>query len=172
MIELSPGLSYTPDVKGAILLDVADVIPLLPPSIQVDGICLERKAEFHWTVLVPRYIAEGNIQREETIAKRVGEFVSDHVLRASALMDEYYVCHKPNPEGDIQMTVVQKLAVEGADELWKYLRETEGLELESPFPHVTLYKSSNSRYGIGVNNAQDRAAYCEARPGIADLLAS
>lgn len=170
MIELGPGLVYTPDVKGAILLDVAHIIPALPATIVVDGVELERKTEFHWTVLVPRHIAGEDLPREGEIARRVGEFVSHHALQALALADEYYVCHKPNSEGDTQTTVVQKLIVSGVDELWRHLYTTEAIELESPFPHVTLYKSSNSPYGIGVNNSQDRSAYCELRPDIVDLL--
>lgn len=170
MIELGPGLTYTQDIKGAILLDVTDIIPDIPAQITVDDTLLERKREFHWTVLVPRYIVPEDLAREEAIAARVGEFAAHHVLRATGLLPEYYLCHKPNAAGETQCTVVQKLAVEGVNDLWEYLIATEGLQLEAPFPHVTLYKSANSPYGIGVNNAHDRATYCEVRSDIAELL--
>lgn len=69
----------------------------------------------------------------------------------------------------MQITVNAGVQLLGLDALQAALRQRASIDIATT-PYVTLLKSANSPYGIGVNNASDLAEYCVKRNDIAATL--
>lgn len=167
--ELTPHVWYDPDVKGYIMFDATQHIPDMPP-ITVDGIELLPKNEYHVSLVAARKAAAQNAAQEAAIVRLVEDYLGrpDAGLSWGGLTGEYYLCHKPGQSGELQHTVLAGASIIGLTGLQRMLRHHFGIA--PSHPHVTLLKSANSAYGIGVNSADDLALYCEKRPDLAKIL--
>lgn len=167
--ELARNVVYDPEVKGYIMYDATACIPELP-SITIDGVEVFPKEEYHVSLVAARKAAQQNPEQEAAIVRLVSEYLRrpGNALEWDGLTGEYYLCHKLNEQGEMQFTVVAGAAIIGLEGLQRMLRHH--FSIPPSQPHVTLLKSANSPYGIGVNSADDLANYCELRPDIAPKL--
>lgn len=144
------------DAEGTnyIMLDVTDEIGS-QQARTVEGVELLPKDEYHVT-LVPAGKLSGDESVVELVIDEVRTFLAhnpDEVV-FEELSGERYVCTK----GD-EMTLIAPAIVLGLDGLRGVVRRHVP-DYAPTFPHVTLLKSANSRYGIGVNSVDDLQAYC------------
>ena len=79
------------------------------------------------------------------------------------------MCKKPNADNETQVTVIADVQLAGIEALQALMRERVGVNISTTL-HVTLLKSANSPYGIGVNSAADLAAYCVKRADVANAM--
>jgi hypothetical protein len=151
------------------MFDATACIPELP-SITIDGVEVFPKEEYHVSLVAARKAAQQNPEQEAAIVRLVSEYLRrpGNALEWDGLTGEYYLCHKLNEQGEMQFTVVAGAAIIGLEGLQRMLRHH--FSIPPSQPHVTLLKSANSPYGIGVNSADDLANYCEVRPDIAQQL--
>lgn len=155
--ELGKGVWYDPEGTGYIMYDLTDqLIPLKPVTIG-DQLLLP-KTEFHCSLVAARKVSQEELAVEATIVERVQNYLGERSLRFVNLTGDYYHCQK-----DGESTVIAGVHIEGLDELRVLVREVVP-DYEPPFPHVTLLKSENSEYGIGVNSAQALATLCVKLP--------
>lgn len=144
------------DVEGTnyIMLDVTKEVGV-QHTRTIDGIELFPKDEYHVTLLPASKLSD-DPDIVESIVGDVRVFFDEHPHRVvfERLGDERYVCTK-----DEEMTLIAPAIVVGLDSLRQIVqRRMPGYA--PAFPHVTLLKSANSQYGIGVNSQQDFAERC------------
>jgi|GEM_PF-4768911 len=159
MIEiLAPGIRYDSDTKGYIMLDVGRVIPELR-STEKNGVKLLPKAEFHCSIVAARDLSDGNPELEALIVETTKASLHRVPIKVTGLSGAYYIC-KETKDGDAtQTTVIGGLETSSLDDLHKSLQKI--VPTYQPFiPHVTLLKSQNSKYGIGVNSQTDLEKLC------------
>lgn len=144
------------DAEGTnyIMLDVTDEIGD-QQARTIDGVELLPKDEYHVT-LVPASKFSEDESVVESVVDEVRAFLArnpDEIV-FKELLDERYVCTK----GD-ELTLIAPAVVLGLDALRAVVRRHVP-DYAPAFPHVTLLKSANSKYGIGVNSMDDLHEYC------------
>lgn len=169
--ELGRGVWYDSAVKGYAMLDVTEHISDVSPT-QVDGVQLMPKHEYHVSIANVRGLADGNRAVEAAMVRLLEGYLGDErqVFGWLGLTNRYYVCHKPNEQGEQQTTVIGEAEILGLEGLERAMRHQFGEHIRLSQPHVTLLKSANSPYGIGVNNAEELALYCEYRSELAAVI--
>ncbi|HSX31073.1 MAG TPA: hypothetical protein VLE99_04100 [Candidatus Saccharimonadales bacterium] len=159
-IELGADVWYSADVKGYAMLRLPD---LEPRAITFAGVQLAPKAEYHCSILAARKLAQGDAEKEHGLVEAVRLWLSQNALTYNCLNGEVHVCRRRNEAGEEEMTVVAGVVVDGLAALHAALQK-DFPEVPALIPHATVLKSANSPYGIGVNSAEDLAAYCEPHP--------
>lgn len=152
-VDISPNVWYDPGVKNYFMLDVTAAIET-PTEIDIDGVVLFPKDEYHCSLVPAGKIAEG--QRLQGLNYFLVTYLraNPDLLRFDGLGDERYICKKND-----EVTLVAPARVVGIEALRAAVRQMIP-EYEPAFPHVTLLKSENSPYGIGINSEKDLAEYC------------
>ena len=144
------------DAEGTnyIMFDVTEEVGEQQARV-VDGVELLPKEEYHVS-LVPAGRLSNDVTVVETVINDVRAFVRDNpnMVVFGSLDDERYVCTK----GD-EKTLIAPANVLGLEGLCAVVRRYVP-DYAPVFSHVTLLKSANSRYGIGVNSADDLRMYC------------
>lgn len=168
--DLGKNVWYDPSIKGYAMVDITPHIPTLEPLV-VDGVELFPKTEYHVSLANVRAIAGGDMDLESRVVSDIAACLVDGAVSLTwgGFTGDVYVCKKPNADSDMQVTVVAGVWLLGLDVLQAMMRQRARVEI-STAPHVTLLKSANSPYGIGVNNADDLAAYCTLRTDVAKAL--
>ena len=150
--ELGQAVWYDPDGTGYIMLDVTKFIET-PAEMMIDNERLLPKNEFHCSLVAARKITKSP-DEEARVVDTTRNFLARETIRFTGLTGERYVCRK-----DGEMTLIAGASVEGLDKL---RTEVSALlpEYQPPFAHVTLLKSENSPFGIGINSADELAERC------------
>ncbi len=147
------------------MLDVAAHIPdLLPVMLDTPSGSAELfpKHELHVSLASLRKLAGENPAMEAAMVCFLEYYLKDtaHELAWCGLTGEYYRCQKPRDEGELQHTIIGAAEIIGLRSLETAMRHALDTRIRLCTPHVTLLKSVNSPYGIGVNSPDDLAAYC------------
>ena len=156
-VQLAPDVVYDPNTKGYIMLQLPE---LTVNPLEFEGIQLTPKRTFHCSLVAARKLAAGRAGIEERIVDIVRRQLAIEPVKFSGLTGQVYVCRKPNDAGEMQTAVIAMADILGLDGLRHALYQ-ENQDFTVSLPHVTLLKSGNSPYGIGVNFEADLAAYCE-----------
>lgn len=170
--ELGQDVWYDQEVKGYVMLDLQgqlDGLAAIPEVIDVDGVQLQRKHEMHCSLVAARKLAGEDPQTEARIVDAVHTWLQTNTLSFDGFTGDVYVCHKPNDAGEEQTTVIAGVAIKGLTGLWQAVRHVSP-DFNDPSLHITLYKSQNSPYGIGVNSAADLSSLCTRRNNLAGLV--
>lgn len=145
---------YNPEKGHYIMLDITDEIGKQVPQI-IEGVELLPKDEYHVSLVPAQKLSE-----DEAVVRSIVEDVrcllqaNPGAVSWGSLGDERYVCKE-----DDEVTLVAPAAVVGLSGLREVVRRhVPGFN--PAFPHVTLLKSANSPYGIGISSSDDLAAYC------------
>lgn len=145
---------YDPDVKNYIMLDITKDIEQQKPLV-IDGVELLPKDEYHCS-LVP----VGKLSDDPDAVARIVSDIKDYLaftpdsIRFDGFMDKYFVCKKED-----ETTLIVEAKILGLGGLRKIVQQTIS-DYQPTFPHVTLLKSENSPYGIGINSNKDLKTYC------------
>ncbi len=150
-VELGPGIWYSEEM-GYIIAEVPD---LQPEPITVDGVLLNPKDEYHVSLVPARELANGDPEREAEIVRQVRAYLAHTAVKHGNLTGEMHICRELNKAGDIERTVIAGIQVVGLVAL------RSELGLPEAVPHVTVLKSANSLYGIGVNSITDLQQLCK-----------
>lgn len=168
--QLGKGVWYDPSVKGYVMLDITAHAPK-PEPLVVDGVALFPKSEYHISLANVRAIAGGDMSKESQIVSAMKGCLSDEAVSLTwvGFGGNVYVCKKPNADNETQVTVIADVQLAGIEALQALMCERVGVNISTTL-HVTLLKSANSPYGIGVNSAADLAAYCVKRDDVANAM--
>jgi len=157
-VKLASNVVYDPDTKGYIMLEV----PQLPVSeLELEGEILKPRTTFHCSLVAARKLSNGDEVSERRIVATVEKLLRVHHVKFEGIAPDIYVCRKPDLDGNQQTTIIAGAKILGFEELKEGLQRE--LNMEISLPHVTLLKSSNSPYGIGVNSQSDLSKYCVRR---------
>ncbi len=169
--ELGQQVWYDADTKGYAMLDVSGYIPPLQP-VEVEGVTLLPKHEYHVSIANLRGIAGENLEIEPEMVWFMQAYLAGptHQLAWKGLTGAYYLCRKPNAEGDMQQTLIGEVEIAGLASLERAMRQKFAIPITLSRPHVTLLKSANSPYGIGVNSPKDLAQLCRRQDELGELL--
>lgn len=152
--QLGQKVWYDPEGTGYVMLDVTSFIKPLEP-MEIDGQKLLPKSEYHCSLLAARKVANDKVSEEQLVGV-VKIFLKNKTISFESLVEnELYVCRK---EG--QVTVIASATIVGLDELHQEIKQLIP-DYAPLFPHVTLLKSENSQYGIGINSQVDFENLCE-----------
>ncbi|QQS21697.1 hypothetical protein IPM09_04230 [Candidatus Saccharibacteria bacterium] len=159
--ELGRDVWYDGGLKGYAMLDVTHSVPAISPLV-IDGTELLPKEEYHVSIAKLRALARGDAAKEAELVTFLQEYFAeqDHEFRWAGLTGDYYVCRKPNQAGETQMTLIGSVEIVGLRALERAMRDRFDPAIRLSQPHVTLLKSTNSPYGIGINSADDLASLC------------
>lgn len=145
------------------------LIPVQPALINSESVSIfavnqdfNPKEEFHITII-------GNKNIVSELTDKIEEFNPDQqiefknklsgltqLLGNITFIDEYYLVKKnyETEEGNEErQSIIQKVNVEGIDDFYKEFSSLTGIDLGTPFPHVTLFTKGNkptSSKGIGI----------------------
>lgn len=151
--QLGQKVWYDEAVMGYVMLDITgDIKP--PKKMEIDGQNLLPKSEYHCSLVAARKLANEKVSEAQIIGI-VRNFLATHTIRFISLTDERFVCRK---RGEI--TVISGAKVIGLEELRAELQQLIPTYV-SLFPHVTLLKSENSPYGIGIDSQLDFEYLCQ-----------
>lgn len=156
--ELGNGVWYDPEAKGYIMLDVTGSVATQHPRT-IDDTILLPKSEYHCSLAAVRKLANEDREVEAKLVDDVKRYLGNNAVEFAGMTGDYYFCQKTNDAGEIESTVIGGVTIIGLDGLRALLREKIP-EYQPPFPHVTLLKSANSKFGIGVNSQEDLRTYC------------
>ena len=155
-VNITEKIWYDPQVKNYVMLDVTEDIERPKPITLDSQIVLEPKDEYHCTLVAAGKLSSDQDAVRELIADISDYFQSDpNAVQFNGLGPDYYVCHK----GD-ESTLIVSAVIIGLDGLRDIVRKKFPGYGES-IPHITLLKSENSQYGIGINSPADLSKYCE-----------
>lgn len=149
--HLTESVWYDPDVKNYVMLDVTDAITP-PTSLMIDDVELLPKDEYHCTLVPVGKLLEDDFAR--VLLGDISEYLSQNAVEFDGLTGEYHLCRKQE-----EVTLIASARIVGLDGLREVVRRHVP-DYQPPFPHVTLLKSANSPYGIGVNSDADYDALC------------
>lgn len=150
--QLGQKVWHEPEGTGYIMLDVTDNIKPFDP-LEIDGQKLLPKSEYHCSLVAARKLVNNEISEDELVGV-VRKFLQKKTIRFNSLTKELFVCRK-----DGEVTVIAGAEVIGLEALRAKLKRI--IPDYSPlFPHVTLLKSANSQYGIGINSEAELENYC------------
>lgn len=144
------------------MLDVTEHIPPLHSTV-IDGVTVyPKEGEFHVSIANLRELALQNPFQEAAMALFLRHQMASEENRLSwnGFSGEYYVCHKPNEQGEQQTMVIAGVDIVGLRALERTMRHTFDTSIRLSQPHVTLLKSANSPYGIGVNSPEALQNLC------------
>lgn len=148
--HLTESVWYDPDVKNYVMLDVTDAITPLT-SLMIGDVELLPKDEYHCTLVPVGKLLEDDAAG--VLLDDIGEYLSQNTVEFDGLTGDYHLCRK---QGEV--TLIASARIMGLDGLREVRRHVS--DYQPPFPHVTLLKSANSPYGIGVNSDADYDALC------------
>ncbi|MFZ1258597.1 MAG: hypothetical protein WAQ25_03950 [Candidatus Saccharimonas sp.] len=153
-VNITENIWYDPEVKNYVMLDVTDAVGAQEARV-IDGVDLLPKHEYHVT-LVPAGKLGKTALEVAAIINNIESFLKQHpaVMQFQKLGTERYICRK-----DDEMTLIAPAVITGLDALRAIVRQRVP-DYQPAFPHVTLLKSANSPYGIGINSQKDLANYC------------
>lgn len=154
-INITEKIWYDSEVKSYIMLDVTDEISSQRARV-VDNVELLPKDEYHVS-LVPASKLSEDASVVQDVVQDVTQFLRENpgVVVFEGLGEERYVCRK-----DGEVTMIAPAIIIGVESLRQVVRQH--IPGYAPaFPHVTLLKSANSPYGIGVNSEDDLQQMCE-----------
>lgn len=146
---------HDPEVKNYIMLDVTDEIP--PQQMQtIDNVELLPKDEYHVS-LVPASKLSEDASVVQDVVQDVTRLLRENpgVVVFEGLGEERYVCRKNG-----EVTMIAPAIIIGVESLRQIVRQYVP-DYAPAFPHVTLLKSANSPYGIGVNSEDDLQLMCK-----------
>ncbi len=145
---------HDPEVKNYFMLDVTNTIPAQIPK-SFEGIELLPKDEYHCTLVAPNKITDSLDDQAEIERSVTAYFMANpDAVQFDGLTDRLYVCRE-----DGEMTLVAEARILGLDGLRRCIQSIVP-EYKAILPHVTLLKSQNSPYGIGIHSADDLANLC------------
>lgn len=146
---------YDLEVKSYVMLDVTEEIGEQKP-LKVNGIELLPKEEYHVTLVAAGKIADGDEKLTRNLISDISKYLLSNPESVSfgGLGDERFTCHK-----DGETTLIAPAVIIGIEGLRKVVT-SRIVNYKPAFPHVTLLKSENSLYGIGVNSQDDLEQYC------------
>jgi hypothetical protein len=135
--------------EGYIILSGIE-LPGLPDSISVDGYELQRKDEFHVTLVggVASKSLPDSENSKATVKAAFDEFAKTHDLTQYELTDELRLLKR-----DDRVTVVVMVKLPGIDELYEYLNAKLGTSLPVQPTHITIY-SLDPNVGISLNSLE------------------
>ncbi|HEX6462172.1 MAG TPA: hypothetical protein VFZ58_02760 [Candidatus Saccharimonadales bacterium] len=132
------------------------------PPLTYRSVVFEPKQELHCSVLcIPSITAlAADHSLEQSLRQFVKDFVQSHGISFHRFGAELYSCEH---QGARSIVVTARL--NGINELFEGIRLhfSQLQQLPDPALHVTLYKY-NHRYGIGIQNNEERAQLCQAVP--------
>lgn len=155
-VNITEKIWYDPEVKNYVMLDVTDDIPRPLPFTTHQGVLLEPKTEYHCTL-----VAAGKLSDDPTAVQEVIEDIAQYIkarpndIAYEGLGDDYYICQKAE-----ETTLIVSAIATGLIGLREVVRG-KFPEYEDTSPHITLLKSENSAYGIGINSLSDLDNYCQ-----------
>ena len=170
--ELGNGVWYDASLKGYAMLDVTDHIPPLRTT-DVEGVMVHPKmGEFHVSIANLRELAHHNPAQEAAMALFLRDQMADRQNCPSwnGFTGEFYVCRKPNEQGEEQTTIIAGVDIAGLRALERAMRHAFDTSIHLSHPHVTLLKSENSPYGIGVNSAEALVRLCMRDDTLAERI--
>lgn len=161
--QLGSGVWYGSE-KGYIMLDVPDPDPQALDVHEKWGSAslYPKGGEYHCSLVAARKLAGDVPEAEQTIKNIVREYTTEHDLSFGGFIGDLYICRKQNDDNEWQTTAIAEVVVVGLDGLIHALRR-QFPDFPTPMQHVTLLKTVNSPYGIGVNSTADLANYCTQR---------
>lgn len=153
-VNLTESIWYDPEVKNYVMLDVTGSVDKQGSQV-IGGLELLPKDEYHVT-LVPAGKLGKTALETSLILGGIEELLASHpgVIEFQGLGPERYICCK-----DDETTLIAPALITGLDAL-RVIVQQNVKDYSPAFPHVTLLKSANSPYGIGIHSAEDLAAYC------------
>lgn len=153
-VNLAENIWHDPEATNYIMLDVTDQIPLQLPQT-IDGVELMPKDEYHISLVAAGKLSD-NPREVATTIEAVREYLGsiEKLPEFVTLGAERYRCRK----GD-EVTLIAPAKIIGLDGLREVVK-VRYPDYAPPFPHVTLLKSANSPYGIGINSSDDFELYC------------
>ncbi len=151
--QLGQKVWYDVEGTGYIMLDVTDNIAPLE-EIKIDGQRLLPKPEYLCSLLAARKVVNDKVS-ETQLVELVRKFLVNRIIRFESLIGDLYVCRKKG-----ELTVISGANISGLDDLRQEIKKLIP-DYAPIFPHVTLLKSENSQYGIGINSQADLDSFCE-----------
>ncbi len=153
-VNLTEHIWYNPSVKNYVMLDITDSIGT-QSEMMVEGVTLVPKDEYHCS-LVPAGKLGDTPQEVAAIIEDVRQHLEAHRddIHFEGLGHERYLCEKNG-----EYTLIAPAIITGLSALRQAVCARIP-DYQPPFPHVTLLKSVNSQYGIGINSERDLATYC------------
>lgn len=134
-------------------------IPGLPASITVHGEVLRLQPEFHISLVGVKYLAP---EITDKLVELFTEFTKTHDITLDHFIDDFRYTTK-----DDRAAVFVRCEATNVPELFDYLRQGTGHNLETPPTHVTLYaRPGKGIRGIGVINAAQLAASEPVAPDV------
>lgn len=136
------------------MLDVtSDIEPLRP--INIGGFELLPKEEYHVTLVPTRKLtSEIAVQREIVESVRAYLQGATGELKFEGIGEDRYLCR----DGE-EATLIAPAYVSGLDGLRRVVGGIVA-DYAPAFPHVTLLKNADSKYGIGINSEEDLQRLC------------
>lgn len=155
-VHITEKIWYDPEVKNYVMLDVTDDIEHPVATIIKPPTVLLPKDEYHCTLVAAGKLSANHDQVREVI-EDIKAYLLEHpnMVTFEGIGTDYYYCCK-----DDESTLIVSALVTGLDGLRDVVRRTFPEYSESS-PHITLLKSENSPYGIGINSPTDLNQYCE-----------
>ena len=144
---LRPGTRLCIGDNGAVLWPMpANQLPELPATLRVDGRVLQRKSEFHITVLGA---LPGDDRDKERTAPDLAASVQTCALQPDQveLLDELWLLEKSGAAG-VDQTIAVACRAAAFEQARAALARLAGIELSPAPAHITLFTSGSN--GIGV----------------------
>jgi hypothetical protein len=162
---LSEKVWYDKEGTGYVMFDVSDSVPKLD-QLNIEGRELLSKDEFHCSLIATRKYAELEWDGTADISAREAGMVAAirgqlgrRTVEFLGFTGEYYLCEKDN-----EATIIGLVGLKGINELRQTISDMTGVVIDPPEPHVTLYKTLNSQYGIGIRNEEEFTLRCRNLP--------
>ncbi len=139
--------------RGYILLSDLKITNI-PEDIQVEGIDLVKKSEFHITLVAANRLAnlinpEDSERIEAEITDKFKEFVKENPIENFELTHEFRLAQRGEKK-----TVVAMVNIENLASFYDELRQSYGEEIPTQPAHVTLY-SLQPEEGISLSSQEN-----------------
>ncbi|XKT74544.1 MAG: hypothetical protein ACJKTH_00405 [Patescibacteria group bacterium UBA2163] len=135
--------------KGYIGMPV--VLGTLPDTVAVEGVTLQRKDEFHVSLVCVKNILAQMSEVEERVLALFCEYIQEHDMPSV-----YFTGAFRFAENDERKTLVALCEVENLTPFFDKLNEEFGIDIPYQPTHVTLYTLQPNK-GIGLNTPDDLA---------------
>ena len=169
MENLGDSFLYSAE-RCTMLLNIAqESISLEPVKQFIVESNLVCKQEFHVTLIgfaagrqikhaLDKFNAEDRSRAEDIFMQLIKAYDWSYVMQSEYYMIEKEYSFRSKPK-ELRRSIVLLIKMDDIAELYKSLNSALGLELERPFPHITLATWSsdkqNIQMGIGINSLKD-----------------
>jgi len=149
---LSDNIWHDPEGTGYVMLDATnDVPPQIPTTI--NGEVLYPKAEYHCSLVDTRAHIEDRALEEQFI-EDIKRFLARHAISVTSISDERLLCREKE-----KTTIVAPVILDGLDDFIGFVQERIP-GFQTPWTHVTLLKTAETKYGIALPTQEEVAEYC------------